>query len=77
MTPGHWYSLDEIYRIVEDRAPLEADDLLPDAPGSKGIRWQRNVRNVLQKAKHDGRLIWDIPGSIPEVVRRIAFIVAS
>lgn len=61
MPEGQWLQLDEIYGLVEDHSVLEKDDFWPDAPGSSGLRWRRNVRNVLQKRKTSGDLLWERP----------------
>ncbi len=57
-----WLPLQELYVLVERSIALQPDDFLPDAPGSPGIRWQRNVRNVLQSRKATGEILWE-PGS--------------
>lgn len=54
-----WTSLSQIYRAVEQSVSLDAEDYLPDAPGSTGARWKRNVRNVLQSRKTRGDVQWD------------------
>jgi len=59
MPRGIWISLDEIYRIVERNGSLDGEDLMPDAPGSAGLRWKRNVRNVLQMRKSLGEIEWN------------------
>lgn len=46
-----WMTLPEIYELVERIGRLQPSDWEPDAPRSNGVRWQRNVRNVLQKRK--------------------------
>lgn len=51
MLPGEWMSLSQLYALVERHASLTPADWEPDAPGSSGVRWQRNVRNLLQKRK--------------------------
>jgi hypothetical protein len=56
-------TMTEIYRLVETHASLTASDWEPQAAGSKGTRWKRNVRNVLQKRKSEvgggGMFEWD------------------
>lgn len=59
MQPGSWHELPELYAMVESRATLTPADLEPDAPRSNSPRWQRNVRNVLQRRKAVGDLTWD------------------
>jgi hypothetical protein len=54
-----WISLSELYRRVESTISLDPDDHDPDAPGSEGARWKRNVRNVLQRRKALGHVEWD------------------
>ena len=49
MPSGEWLTLSEMYAIVERHATLTNADWEADAPGSTGVRWQRNVRNLLQK----------------------------
>ena len=49
-----WTPLDEIYRIVEN------DCSIGDAPR---LKWTRNVRNVLQRRKASGEVLWDGKGS--------------
>jgi hypothetical protein len=59
MPKGSWVDLQDLYHIVEDHASLRNDDFEPDAPGSTGLRWQRNVRNALQAHKRQGDIAWD------------------
>ena len=59
MQPGTWYDLQQMYSFVSNSAALTDADLEPDAPGSESPRWERNVRNVLQRRKASGRLDWD------------------
>lgn len=59
MQPGTWYDLQQMYSLVSHRAALTDADLEPDAPGSESPRWERNVRNVLQRRKSSGLLDWD------------------
>jgi hypothetical protein len=54
-----WVALSQIYRAVEASVTLDAEDHMPDAPGSTGARWKRNVRNVLQSKKVRGDVKWD------------------
>lgn len=54
-----WTSLSQIYRAVEASVTLDAEDHMPDALGSTGARWKRNVRNVLQSRKARGDVKWD------------------
>ncbi len=56
-----WLPLVSIYRDVGDSVKLDREDMMPDAPGSSGLRWRRNVRNVLQSAKAQGRVEWKHP----------------
>lgn len=59
MRRGRWHDLAELYEMVESKATLTSADLEPDAPNSNSPRWQRNVRNVLQRRKTVGDLDWD------------------
>lgn len=59
MRRDRWYDLQTIYGLVSEKAQLTERDLEPDAPGSNSPRWQRNVRNVLQRRKTAGDLDWD------------------
>ncbi len=59
MKPRQVYPLAELYVIVEKHRDLTPADLEPDAPGSRSARWQRNVRNVLQRRKGLGDVWWD------------------
>ena len=59
MAPGRHYELAELYDLVLARCTLHDADLEPDAPGSSSPRWQRNVRNVLQRRKTTGYLDWN------------------
>lgn len=52
MPRGRWLAVSELYAVVELHGSLSPADWQPDAPGSvTGIRWRRNVRNVLQRRK--------------------------
>lgn len=62
MQAGRWYELADLYSLVERYAGLRDGDFGADAPGSSSLRWQRNVRNVLQRRKTSGYLEWDAPG---------------
>jgi hypothetical protein len=46
-----WTTLQELYRAVQGKCALDAEDWLPAAPGSSDARWRRNVRNVLQQRR--------------------------
>lgn len=46
-----WTPLEEIYRVVETSFSLDAEDWMPAAPGSRDVRWRRNVRNVLPQRR--------------------------
>lgn len=59
MVPMRWYDLREIYALVATDARISDADLEPDAPGSNSPRWQRNIRNVLQRRKSGGEVAWD------------------
>ena len=59
LTRGTWFSLDEIYKHIEDRLNLDEEDFEPQAPGSSIPKWKRNVRNVLQYRKKTREIEWD------------------
>lgn len=59
MRSGRWHELHELYAMVESNATLTTADMEPDAPNSLSPRWQRNVRNVLQRRKTTGDVEWD------------------
>jgi len=61
MKRGTWYKLSELYDLVESHLTLVPGDFDSDAPGSAAPRWQRNVRNVLQRRKANGYLDWRPP----------------
>jgi len=62
MESGRWYELSELYTLIEHHVELLPDDYDADAPRSVSPRWQRNVRNVLQRRKTAGDLDWNRPG---------------
>lgn len=55
---GKKITLNEIYEIVASNVSLDIEDFEPQAPGSNVPKWKRNVRNVLQKRKRSGEVIW-------------------
>lgn len=56
---NRWMSLTELYRGVEARVSLDAEDFLPEAPSSDTPKWRRNVRNVLQRRKALNQVLWN------------------
>jgi len=56
---GTWVPLQSIYDLVRKAVTLTPEDRLPEAEGSGQERWQRNVRNVLQRTKAEGEILWD------------------
>lgn len=54
-----WTPIEQIYRLVEGHAVLDEQDFQPAGPRSVQIRWQRNVRNVLQRRKTKGDILWN------------------
>jgi len=58
MPRGRRVALQEIYQIVEDYGDLDAEDFEPESPSSDHPKWQRNVRNVLQRRKGKGEIQW-------------------
>lgn len=59
MSTTRWTPLQIIYRCVEESINLDAEDQLPEAPGSTGPKWKRNVRNVLQRRRTTGEVSWN------------------
>ena len=59
MPRGHWVSLEEIYRMVEEYGNLSNDDFKPQSPASDIPKWKRNVRNALQYRKSTGEILWN------------------
>ena len=57
-----WHDLNEVYRHVERSVSLDDEDMEPDAPNSNGLRWHRNVRNVLQYRKGTREIKWNGAG---------------
>ncbi len=58
MIRGHWYSLSELYDIVEKNVTLTDADWGRAALGSDSPRWKRNVRNWLQSRKASRDIEW-------------------
>jgi len=58
MPRGQWVRLADLYSLVEQYRQLDDEDWDVDAPGSSSPRWQRNVRNVLQRRKVCGDIDW-------------------
>jgi hypothetical protein len=57
---GKWYTLDDIYEIVENFCELDDEDIIPQDSRSTTPKWKRNVRNVLQsKKKYINQLEWN------------------
>jgi hypothetical protein len=59
MPQNEWVSLQDIYAIVKRNHQLDDEDYLPQAPRSDLPKWQRNVRNVLQRRKSIGHIEWN------------------
>jgi hypothetical protein len=59
---NEWLDLSAIYEIVRARAELEDQDVRPVSSRSNSPRWQRSVRNVLQRRKVTGEIEWDGSG---------------
>jgi len=59
---GQWVELTEIYQIIQEEGKLSEDDWFPSAPENTQPKWKRNVRNVLQKQKRDGKVKWKMTG---------------
>jgi hypothetical protein len=56
LTKVRWFSLNEIYQLIERKAHIDDEDMAPEAPGSNRPKWKRNVRNVLQHRKKTGEI---------------------
>lgn len=70
-----WVRLPELYRIVAEHVTLRPSDFGAAAPNSRQIRWQRNVRNVLQHRKTPSKnrpaeILWDAPTQAYLIPRR-------
>ena len=59
LTKKEWFTLDEIYQLIERNNSLDPEDYEPQSPGSEVPKWKRNVRNVLQYRKKTGEIEWD------------------
>jgi hypothetical protein len=60
LSKSRWTRLSDLYSAVAKAVALDPrEDFEPDAPSSSGERWKRNVRNVLQRRKGLGHVIWD------------------
>ena len=60
---GRWFSLEEIYRLIETNINFDAEDYEWQSPSSDIPKWKRNVRNVLQYRKRTGEIEWDGQGN--------------
>lgn len=59
-------SLQEIYDIVEQKIDLQPEDFEPSSDNNPNdLRWQRNVRNILQYRKSTREIHWVGEGEIP------------
>lgn len=54
---GQERMIQDLYTIVENFGLRPGDDA-PARPDGTGIRWQRNVQNVLKHKSDEGYLIW-------------------
>src|SRR5689334_23493628 len=59
LTSDRFIRLQEVYELIGPIVQLDREDFESDAPGSVGLRWHRNVRNVLQTRKQTGDVQWD------------------
>jgi hypothetical protein len=57
-----WMSLQDIYRIIEEKMTLDREDYEWQSPTSTVPKWKRNVRNVLQYRKKTGAVEWNGSG---------------
>ena len=57
-----WVPIQDIYALIEANVRLTKDDFLPAAPSTKSPKWERNVRNVLQRRKTSGHIAWNKDG---------------
>ena len=60
---GRWFTLEEIYRLIETNINLDDEDYEWQSPSSDIPKWKRNVRNVLQYRKGTGEIEWDGQGN--------------
>jgi len=60
---GRWFSLEEIYKLIETNINLDDEDYEWQSPSSDIPKWKRNVRNVLQYRKGTGEIEWDGEGN--------------
>jgi hypothetical protein len=56
---GEWLRVAAIYELVADHVHLDDDDLAKVAATGTSARWQRTVRNALQRGKHSATIEWD------------------
>jgi hypothetical protein len=54
-----WLPLSELYARIEAEVRLDAEDFEPSSPRNGEPKWRRNVRNVLQRQKGPGLVLWD------------------
>lgn len=54
---GQERDIEDLYTIVAQHG-LRSGDHRPARPDGSGVRWQRNVQNVLKHKTDDGYLIW-------------------
>jgi len=59
---GRWVPFQDAYALVERNVTLQPDDFLPAAPMTDDPKWNRNVRNVLQRRKTKGEIERDRAG---------------
>ena len=54
-----WLGYPAIYSLIKDHNHLDREDYEPEEPGSNKPKWERNVRNKLQREKKKLHLDWD------------------
>lgn len=59
LSTNEWTALTDIYEVVRRRYALGPEDWAPYRPSHSEPRWQRDVRNVLQRRKRKGEITWD------------------
>lgn len=58
LSSGEWVQLQDLYCEVKQRIDFDDADMLPEVEGSSQEAWKRNVRNVLQRRKGTGDVLW-------------------
>jgi hypothetical protein len=56
---GKWLKVGDIYGLVSSHVKLGPDDLAPVASSGVSPKWQRTVRNALQRHKKTSEVDYD------------------